>query len=42
MRKATLTDEEEARQRLAKMERALAVLADRQNHILAVLNSLTK
>ena len=42
VRKNTLTDEEETRQRLAKMEKSLLLLAEQQNHILSVLNGITK
>ena len=42
VRKNTLTDEEETRQRLAKMEKSLLLLAEQQNHILSVLNGISK
>ena len=42
VRKNTLTDEEETRQRLAKMEKSLLLLAEQQNHILSVLNGIAK
>ena len=42
VRKNALTDEEETRQRLAKMEKSLLLLAEQQNHILSVLNGIAK
>ena len=37
-----MTEEEETRQRLAKMEKSLLLLAEQQNHILSVLNGIAK
>ena len=42
VRKNTMTEEEETRQRLAKMEKSLLLLAEQQNHILSVLNGIAK
>lgn len=42
VRKLTLTEEEENRRRMEKMEKSLRLLADQQNHIINLLSQITK
>ena len=42
IKKNTLTEEMEMKRRLEKMEKSLLLMAEQQNHIISMLNSINK